>query len=257
MRTTRIGLLFSVIAITPVIACDVPPPLKCDANSWAGKWQTNWGDMDLKFTEDETFVGTYGPSGHAVVGELDPEDASVLAGIWTHAGTALTGRFRFKMTKGGTFGGTWTWGDLDPATGGGAWAGRRPAEIKLAAKAVGEAEETWTDKTGKRWVSQKVQLENNTGEDFFVYGYSKDQPFVQISVRDPETGKTKSLGLGYCGTGAGLYRIERGASFMCHVDLCEAQVAAGFVVELTRYPRKELKGGIRIRTGILQVSRGG
>jgi hypothetical protein len=94
-----------------------------------------------------------------------------------------------------------------------------------------------------------VQLKNVSGADFYIYGHSADMPFVQTYMLDAEIGKWAKQAQGYCGTGAGLHRIARGATFMAMATFDKQGAAGGLIqLEFTRYPTAEIRDGVLVRT---------
>lgn len=108
----------------------------CDATDWLGRWETNWGVMDLQRTADGRIEGRYGPSEHFVQGKVHPEMPCVFEGIWRHNRSDFTGRFQFKLTREGEFAGTWTVNDIDPAGKAINWTGTKHKASALTEESV-------------------------------------------------------------------------------------------------------------------------
>ena len=116
----------------------------------------------------------------------------------------------------------------------------RAADISpIEAAPVAEASITISPKDsafpGKRWKTRKFQIKNTSGKDFFVYGHSLDTVFIQVSTKDPESGKWVSRELLYCGTGAGRHLVKAGAVFFAMVNLPVDVADREFRIEFTRH----------------------
>ena len=262
MNTIAATLLSLTIATSsPLLACKAcSERFRCDAQSWAGEWQTNWGVMVLKFDDDQ-FTGSYSSSGHAVSGKFDPANPCVLSGTWRHANLSSTGRFTFRMAGAKGFAGKWSWGDKDPQKASGVWTGKRVPEMvhtgcdrepEPKPRTLTASIESTVIASGN-WLIQDVVLRNDTGRDFYIYGYSKDDPFIGVQLKDLETGKWVGKGLGYCGTGAGFHRVASGERFKCSVGLQREDAGKEFAVTLGTYREKTHEGVVEMRTRPLRV----
>lgn len=72
---------------------------------------------------------------------------------------------------------------------------------------------------GRKRLEQAVIVTNATNHAVFVFGHSLDHVFVEVATRDPLKDEWSSLGLGYCGTGAKLYPLAPGDSFLATIRL--------------------------------------
>ncbi len=114
------------------------------------------------------------------------------------------------------------------------------AEIApIEAAPVGQASITVSPKDsafpGKRWKTRKFQIKNTSSKDFFVYGHSLENVFIQVFTKEPDSGKWVSRELGYCGTGAGPQRLKSGSAFVALVSLPVDIADREFVIEFTRH----------------------
>lgn len=111
-------------------------------------------------------------------------------------------------------------------------------ECPVAIKPVNEASLTISPKQsaypGKKWMTRKFRVENTTGREFYVFGHSLDNVFVQIHTKDPESGKWLSRGVGFCGTGASKMLIPQSSAFTVNVNLPLEISAREFTIEFTR-----------------------
>ncbi len=106
---------------------------------------------------------------------------------------------------------------------------------------------------GKRWKTRKFQIKNTSGKDFFVSGHSLENVFIQVFTKDPDSGRWVSRGLGYCGTGAGLHRVESGAVFFATVNLPVDVADREFMIELSRHSDALDEQGILTKTEPLRM----
>ena len=106
---------------------------------------------------------------------------------------------------------------------------------------------------GKRWMTQKFEIKNTSGKDFFVSGHSLENVFIQVFTKDPESGKWVSRGLGYCGTGAGLHRVKSGAVFFAAVSLPVDVADREFMIEFSRHSDALDENGILTKTEPLSM----
>jgi hypothetical protein len=87
---------------------------------------------------------------------------------------------------------------------------------------------------GKQWMTRKFRIENTSGRNFYVFGYSLDHVFVQIHTKDPESGKWVSRGVGFCGTGASKILIPQDSAFTVTVNLPVEISDREFTIEFNR-----------------------
>ena len=106
---------------------------------------------------------------------------------------------------------------------------------------------------GKCWKTRKFEIKNTSGKDFFVYGHSLEQVFIQVFTKDLESGKWVSRGLGYCGTGAGLHRVKSGAVFSATVSLPVDEADREFMIDFSRYSDALDKKGTLTKTEPLSM----
>jgi len=244
-------------ATLPLIAPPPPEPeaepVHCDASTWEGTWDTNWGVMSLTHTGDGKFSGTYGGYKHSLEGALEPNEPCVFSGVWKHSTSTMVGRFRFKITTDDArFEGKWTGADADPAVGGSRWYGaHRDRALAVEASTVGPAKVTTS--AGKRSFTQKIRIKNVFRGAFYLFGYSSDSPFIQTFTLNPKTGQWTGHGPLYCGTGASFHRIPRGGSFTAEVTLPEAFSDHDFAIEFVRYPKAKSEDGVTVRSAPLRM----
>ena len=94
-----LALAFASLA-APAIAAD------CDADDWAGRWDTAWGWLELDATGG-TMSGNYEYQGGTVTGTLDTT-ACVLTGKWSQGADLDNGVFELNLAPSGdAFRGEW------------------------------------------------------------------------------------------------------------------------------------------------------
>jgi hypothetical protein len=106
---------------------------------------------------------------------------------------------------------------------------------------------------GKRWKTRKFEIKNTSATDFFVYGHSLNNVFIQVSTKNVDSGKWESRGLAYCGTGAGSHRVKSGEAFFATVNLPEDIAGRDFMIEFTMYSDISDHKGERIQTQSLSM----
>ncbi|MEM7386587.1 MAG: hypothetical protein AAF514_16730 [Verrucomicrobiota bacterium] len=97
---------------------------------------------------------------------------------------------------------------------------------------------------GPTWHLCSLTIRNRSARPFFLYGHGPTAPFIGMETKNPTSGKWEKRMLGYCGTGAGYHKVKPGASFTTSVSLPADLAGREFVVEVTRYPKKDHKAGV-------------
>ncbi len=88
---------------------------------------------------------------------------------------------------------------------------------------------------GTRWMTRKFRIKNTSGKDFFVYGHSLDNVFVDVLTKDPDSGKWVSQDLFHCGVDAGPHCVKSGSAFYVTVSLPIDIADREFIIEFGRY----------------------
>ncbi|NND97857.1 MAG: hypothetical protein HKN47_11070 [Pirellulaceae bacterium] len=94
-------------------------------------------------------------------------------------------------------------------------------------------------------------ITNTAHNDLWLYGYSSDSPFY--SVEGLVGGRWQGLGLGWCGTGAGLHVLEKGESTKFGVSWYDPNTTA-IRVSVTFYEQAEdYENSRSIQSKVLQL----
>lgn len=110
---------------------------------------------------------------------------------------------------------------------------------------------------GSTWIETKVTYSNTGTQPVWIYGYSKTSPVYGIETRPHVAGKEKpakwtEYGLGYCGTGLQVLKIDPGEKFPFSIALAEDYRGKDFRVSIGYYTDASAK---RVFTSTSAVKR--
>ncbi len=122
------------------------------------------------------------------------------------------------------------------------FAAESTAQIRLGAPAHIKAP-PGSATAGSTWIEFSVSVTNITKRSIWFHGYSLSSPFYSLFTRQINSANWTDRGVGFCGTGAGIFELPAGAATSFTVAVPERYVGEQLRVELAVLASpKDLKG---------------